>query len=231
MQEVLPVLDALNSRVKTASSVLVCYESAEASALAALQARSYANLAIRTVQSPGAGPLAALLAGIRAGAAPAVLVLPMDAVDNLAIVDLMASLIAAGCDIATGSRFIRGGSMTGYPWLRSILLRLTAFTLYAFGRLPVHDPANPFRMYSRRVVDQIAIESSEEQAFGLELLVKCHRLNWRIAEAPLVSTWKPGKGRPKVIELSRAYLKWCIYPFVTSYFPRRAKPVALRSPS
>ena len=47
-------------------------------------------------------------------------------------------------------------------------------------------PANGLRLFSRRLLDRVRIESSVGFAYGIELLVKCHRLGWNIAEVPAV---------------------------------------------
>jgi hypothetical protein len=227
-EELLPLLDQLNSQVKTCCSVIVCLDRVDEASLNALKTHAFANLAIQTVSNPGVTRRDAVFAGFRASSAPAVLALPAEGLENPSIIDFMASQIGAGCDIICGSRFMRGGSVSGYPWLQRLFLRLTAFALYAFGRLPVHDPMNPLQMYSRRVLDEIAVESTDGAAFSLELLVKCHRLGWKIAEAPVVSVRKKGEGRPGIVELSGGYIRWLLYPFVTSYLPSRAKPVTLR---
>ena len=63
-------------------------------------------------------------------------------------------------------------------------MRTAAFTLYLFRRPANHDPTSGFRMFSRRVIDQIAIESDQGFCYSIELLVKVHRLGWRICEVP-----------------------------------------------
>jgi dolichol-phosphate mannosyltransferase len=45
-------------------------------------------------------------------------------------------------------------------------------------------PANGFRLFSRRTVDEVTIESDRGFCYSIELLVKCHRLGWRIGEVP-----------------------------------------------
>ena len=40
------------------------------------------------------------------------------------------------------------------------------------------------RLFSRRVLDRVVIESTEGFCYSIELLVKCHRLGWRIDQIP-----------------------------------------------
>ena len=41
-----------------------------------------------------------------------------------------------GCHVVSAGRFIEGGCMVGAPWLKSLLVRSSAFTLYYLARLP-----------------------------------------------------------------------------------------------
>jgi len=72
--------------------------------------------------------------------------------------------------------------MQGCPLLKDTLVRGAAFTLRHFARLPVHDPTSGFRLFSRRVIEDLQVESDQGFTYSIELLVKAHRLGWRIGE-------------------------------------------------
>jgi hypothetical protein len=119
-----------------------------------------------------------------------------------------------------------GGNMIGCPWLKAALVRSANFTLYHLARLPTHDASNGFRLFSRRVTTEIPIESERGFCYSIELLVKCHRLGWRIGEVP--ARWferEHGSSRFQVIKWLPAYLRWYIYAFATSYLRRPAETV------
>src|SRR4029077_18593045 len=82
------------------------------------------------------------------------------------------------------SRFMPGGSMVGCRPSKALVARLGSFTLHHFARLPTHDASNGFRLFSRRVIDLVPVESDRGFCYSLELRVKCHRLGWRIGEVP-----------------------------------------------
>jgi dolichol-phosphate mannosyltransferase len=187
-EEILPLLDALNSRVRPCNSVLICYQHDDDTTLAALKTRSFHSLNIVTVKSEGAGTHATVIAGLYASTAKAVMVFPPDGLANVKAIDPMASMIESGYDVAAASRPMRKRDMPARPWAKNVILRLMDFTLHYFGRLPVRDATNEFRAFSRRVVDELLIESTEGFAYSFELLAKCHRLSWRIGETPAVWT-------------------------------------------
>jgi hypothetical protein len=76
-------------------------------------------------------------------------------------------------------------------------------------------------------LDEIAIESEHGFCYSIELLVKCHRLRWRIGEVP--ARWferAHGASRFQVIKWIPSYLRWYIYAFATTYF--RRPPTSVR---
>jgi dolichol-phosphate mannosyltransferase len=217
------VLQALDRSVKTPFRVLICYDFDEDTTLAALRGDDIPNIDIELVANPGRGPHAAVIAGMHASTASVIVVYTADDDYNAVQLDAMFEKISAGDDIACASRFMAGGSMVGCPWLKAILVRASAFTLYHFARIPTHDASNGFRMFSRRTVDEIQIESAEGFTYSLELLVKAHRLGWQVSEVPV--QWierdqDQGTSRFRVLRWLPAYLRWYFYGFATTFLRR-----------
>ena len=186
----------------------------------------FSVLAIGFVRNRGRGAHGAVLTGFSASDAPYVLVFPADDDYNAGILDLMVAEAAAGCDIVCASRFMAGGSMVGCPWLKALLVRTANFTLYYLARLPTHDASNGFRLFSRRTINEIPVESERGFCYSIELLVKCHRLGWRIGEVP--ARWfqrAHGASRFQVIKWLPHYLRWYAYAFATTYLRRPAESV------
>lgn len=219
------LLAALGAHVKVPYRVLICYDGDDDNTLDTV--RAYCRACghkvpeIVFVKNRGRGPHSAVVTGFAASTAPAVLVMPADDVDNAAIVDEMFSRFEAGAEIVAASRFMRGGVMQGCPWLKAVLVRSAAFSMYHLARLPIHDPTNGLRLFSRRILESIVIESSGGFTYSIELTVKCHRLGWKIDEVP--SRWierQHGTTRFKVVQWIPAYLEWYGYAFATTYLRR-----------
>jgi hypothetical protein len=160
------------------------------------------------------------------------LVFPADDDYNAPRLDAMYEAFRAGCDIVCASRFIPGGRMVGCPWLKAVLVRSSAFALHTAARLPTHDASNGFRLFSRRVIQSIPLESTEGFTYSIELLVKAHRLGWRIGEVPV--EWferKAGQSRFRVLKWLPAYLVWFRYAFATTYLRRGPETVDLSRPT
>ena len=170
------------------------------------------------------------MTGFAASAAPFILMYPADDDTNAAMLDRMVALARGGCDIVCASRFMPGGAMVGCPPLKAALVRTANFTLHHLARLPTTDASNGFRLFSRRVVQRIAVESDQGFCYSIELLVKTHRLGWRIAEVP--ARWferRHGESRFRVLRWIPAYLRWYVYAFATTLLRRPPETVAMKS--
>lgn len=226
---ILPVLDSFKRHVKTPSRVLICYDQESDNTLPVVHAYPQDTFPVQLVKNRGRGALGAVLTGFEDSTAPAVLMYPADDDYNAPQIDLMVDRFRKGCDIVAASRFIPGGCMKGCPWLKALLVRSSAFVLHHLARLPTRDPSNGLRIFSRRVLDTIPIESTVGFAYSIELLVKAHRLGWRIGEVP--AAWlerRAGKSRFQVLKWVPQYLKWFFYAFATTYFSCGPKTVKLR---
>jgi glycosyltransferase involved in cell wall biosynthesis len=229
---ILPALRALAREMKTPARVLICYDFEEDDTLPAVRDNpdAWSGLEVTFVRNHGRGAHAAVMAGFAASAAPIVLVYPADDDFNAGIIDRMAALVRDGNDIVCASRFMRGGTMQGCPWLKAVLVRTAAFTLYHFAALPTHDPTSGFRLFSQRVIERIDIQSTEGFCYSIELLVKAHRLGWRISEVPAL--WferQRGSSRFRVLKWLPAYLTWFRYAFATTWLRRSPDTVVMRS--
>jgi dolichol-phosphate mannosyltransferase len=226
------VLAALARHVKTPSRVLIVYDFPEDDTLPAVEAARpvLGALPVALVRNSSRGPHSAVLAGFAASTAPLVLVYPADDDYNPGILDAMVAEAEQGCDVVCASRFVAGGSMVGCPGLKAVLVRLANFSLHHIARLPTHDASNGFRLFSRRVIEQIAIESDQGFCYSIELLVKAHRLGWRIGEVP--ARWferAHGQSRFRVLRWLPAYLRWYFYAFATTFLRRSPQTVPLHT--
>ena len=231
-RNILATLGALRDQMRTPARILICYDRPDDDTLDVINANPAGvdGLKIEFVRNPGRGAHGAVMAGFAASRAPFVLVYPADDDFNGAIVDIMVTKAEAGADIVCASRFMPGGCMVGCPRLKAFLVRIAAFTLYYIARLPTRDPTSGFRLFSRRVIDGIAVESDTGFCYSIELLVKCHRLGWPVAEVP--AQWferTRGASRFRVINWLPAYLRWYSYAFATTFFRLPADSVKLRS--
>jgi glycosyltransferase involved in cell wall biosynthesis len=157
----------------------------------------------------GRGALNAIKSGFDAARADHVLVTMADASDDPADVDAMLEKAWAGAGVVSGSRYMRGGHQLGGPLLKRTMSRVAGLTLHWFGGLPTHDATNSYRLYSKRLLEAVEIESDGGFELGIELTVKARELGLPIAEVP--TTWRDrtaGESRFRLWAWLPRYLRW-----------------------
>jgi dolichol-phosphate mannosyltransferase len=157
----------------------------------------------------GRGALNAIKSGLAASEAPYVLVTMGDGSDDPRDIDAMYALAHAGADVVAGSRYMPGGHQVGGPFLKRSMSRMAGLSLHWFGGLPVHDATSNFRMYSKRLLERVVIESDGGFELGLELTVKAYLLGMRLGEVP--TTWHDrtaGESRFRLWSWLPRYLRW-----------------------
>jgi hypothetical protein len=157
----------------------------------------------------GRGVLNAMKAGIAGTSAPYVLISMADGSDEPHVVDPMVALARGGADVVSASRYMRGGRQIGGPALKRLMSRTAGLTLHWFAGVPTHDPTNNFKLYSRRFLDSVTIESTAGFELALELTVKATIARRRVAEVP--TTWRDrtaGQSNFKLRKWLPHYLHW-----------------------
>ena len=157
----------------------------------------------------GRGVLNAMKSGLRAARAPYVLVTMGDGSDDPGDIDAMYELARGGADVVAGSRYMRGGRQLGGPLLKRTMSRVAGLSLHWLGGVPVHDATSNYRLYSKRLLNQVTIESTGGFELGIELTVKAHLLGMRVAEVP--TTWRDrtaGQSRFRLWQWLPRYLRW-----------------------
>lgn len=220
-ENILSTLKAFEREVHSPVRILICYDHDEDTTLKVLQSYQ-GHLPIIPVKNRGKFAHGAVTSGFRFSDAPAVIAYMADDDYNARMIDPMIEAFGQGAEVVCPSRFIPGGKMVGCRWQKAALVRIAAFGLHIFGRLPAHDPTNGFRLFSRRLLDRTSIESTEGFTYSIELLAKCHRLGWKIVELP--AQWferSHGSSRFQVFRWAPAYLRWVSYIFATTYLGRK----------
>jgi glycosyltransferase involved in cell wall biosynthesis len=157
----------------------------------------------------GRGVLNALKTGFQKAEAEAVLVVMGDLSDDLSAVPRMYGLIGEGYDLVCGSRYMKGGRQIGGPVLKGLLSRAAGLSLYYLTGIPTRDTTNNFKLYGRRLLDAVEIESTGGFEVAMEIAVKAHLMGFRITEVP--ATWRErtaGESRFRMASWMPRYLKW-----------------------
>jgi hypothetical protein len=205
--------------------LLICYDFEGDDTLPALERLPPAErpASVRPVLNTlGRGVRYAIEAGMRAAAAPVVVVSMADVSDDLSNLEAMVSRVEAGADVVCASRYMPGGRQIGGPWLKSFLSRAAGVSLHHLSGLPTRDPTNSFKAYRRDFLQKTQIESLGGFALALELTVKAHFGGGRVEEVP--STWTDrteGASRFRLFSWLPHYLHWYFWALKRRW---KAKP-------
>ena len=226
-EKVIKLLNQFQIIIKTKFRVLLCYDSNDDNIFNYVNELKKFNFEVILVKNPLMGPCEAVKQGLYYGNSDCVIVYPADDLLNISIIDQMYISFKNNNDIVVASRFIKGGSMKGCPLIKSILVRVASSTLYFFSSIAVRDASNGFRLFSRKLIDTINIESEVGFAYSLELLVKCNRLKFKIHEMP--AKWEERNevsgSRFEILKWLPEYLRWFFYGLETTWLRKGPEDV------
>ena len=212
------------SVVKCNYKILVCYDYDEDPSLKIIKENFPNNFRIIFVKNFSQGFNNALISGFKSSTAEAVLVFMADDHINHNIINLCYEKFTEGYQVVCPSRFIKGGKMTGNPFLKGIITKLVSFFLFYFTSFPIKDSTNSFRLFSKELINKVKIESNKGFTLSLELTAKAHRLGYKITEIPTIWVERDkGKSRFKLFSFILPYAKWLYYIVKTSMFYKNAK--------
>ncbi|HEV8111927.1 MAG TPA: glycosyltransferase [Planctomycetota bacterium] len=194
----------------TDHEILVCYDTEEDTTLPAIAAMPDRPASVRLVRNTlGRGALNAIKTGFSAARGDVVVTSMADLSDPPEVILAMADAIRGGADVVSGSRYMRGGSQRGGPWLKRTLSRIAGVSLRWIAGVGTHDATSNFRAYSKTFLDSVTVESGGGFEIALELTVKAHLAGRRVSEVP--SSWvdrSSGTSNFRMWRWMPSYLRW-----------------------
>jgi dolichol-phosphate mannosyltransferase len=95
---------------------------------------------------------------------------------------------AASADLVLGSRYVPGGGVRDWNWLRRVISRGGGIYTRLLLGIAVHDPTGGFKCVRRDVLDAIELESvqAEGYVFQIEVTYRAVLAGFRVVEVPIV---------------------------------------------
>jgi glycosyltransferase involved in cell wall biosynthesis len=212
-ERIVRALDGVVENVTLPFEVLVVYDMPDDTT--APHVEQYGHPDVRGVLNEiGPGPARAIRAGFSAAAAPTIVVSMADGSDTLEIIDEMVRMVEDGNVVVAASRYMKGGSQIGGPFVKKTLSRLAGISLYWLARVGTHDATNSFKAYSKAFVERVGVESDAGFEIGIELVSKARRHRLPVAELP--TAWRDrseGESRFQIGRWLPVYLRWYRYAF------------------
>lgn len=210
-ENIAKTLDAIAVQVATPHRISLVYDFDEDNTLPVVRARQGAGHDIRLLKNSQPGVAGAIKTGLRQAEEEYVLVSMADMSDDYADVDIMCGLLDQGYDLVCGSRYMRGGRQIGGPWLKKMISRLVGISLRYLGGIPTFDATNSYKLYRKRMLDALEIESDGGFEVGMEIVIKAHALGYKVTETPTCWTDRTaGTSRFRLIRWAPYYLRWYV---------------------
>lgn len=103
------------------------------------------------------------------------------------LVRLRVPCAEGGAGVTVGSRYVKGGGVVNWPFIRRFISRGASIYVNLILWLGVQDPTAGFVAYRREVLEAMDLENIQfiGYAFQIEMKYKSKRLGYRIAEVPI----------------------------------------------
>jgi dolichol-phosphate mannosyltransferase len=163
----------------------------------------------------------AIVFGIDASEGDAVVIMMADESDDCRDVVRYWGLLNEGWDCVFGSRFMKGGGVIDYPWIKLRLNRLAnRFIQILFG-IKLNDTTNAFKAYRRTTLDGCRPFLAPHFNLTVELPLKAIVRGYTWTTTPI--TWRnrrTGLAKLKIREMGSRYFFIVAYVWLERFFSR-----------
>ena len=163
----------------------------------------------------------AIIRGFQDMSGDAVVIMMADESDDSRDVVRYWELLNEGWDAVFGSRFIKGGGVIDYPWLKLKVNRLANLFIRLMFGFKLNDSTNAFKAYRRSVINGCRPLLSPHFNLTVELPLKTIVRGYSWTVIPI--TWRnrrTGTPKLKIKEMGSRYLFICLYVWLEKYFSR-----------
>lgn len=187
-----------------------------------LQQLTRTNPSLRPVKNEGLhGFGRAIINGIDSVNGDAVVVMMADESDDCRDVVRYWKLLNEGWDCVFGSRFLKGGGVIDYPWLKLRINRLANLFIKLLFKFSLNDTTNAFKAYRKSTLDGCRPFLSPHFNLTVELPLKAIVRGYSWTVIPI--TWRNrrvGEAKLKIKEMGSRYLFIVAYVWLEKYFSR-----------
>ena len=177
---------------------------------------------LNPVQNPGPhGFGRALIYGLDRMKGDAVVIMMADESDDARDVVCYWKELNQGYDCVFGSRFIKGGGVVDYPFVKLMVNRMANAFLKLMFRIKLNDTTNAFKAYRREVIEGCRPLISPHFNLTVELPLKAIVRGFSWTVIPI--TWRnrrTGVAKLKIKEMGSRYFFFCMYVWLEKYFSR-----------
>lgn len=163
----------------------------------------------------------AIVYGIDQCRGDAVVIMMADESDDCRDVVRYWKLLNQGYDCVFGSRFMKGGGVIDYPWIKLRLNRLANTFVRILFRIKLNDTTNAFKAYRTTTLEGCRPFLSPHFNLTVELPLKAIVRGYKWTSIPI--TWRnrrTGVAKLKIREMGSRYFFIVAYCWLEKYFSR-----------
>lgn len=131
------------------------------------------------------------------------------------------TMVEGDYDCVFGSRFIKGGKVIDYPFVKKIINRVANAIIRIVMQIKYNDTTNAFKLYKKEVIEGVKPILSPHFNLTIELPLKAIIRGYSYTVIP--NSWtnrKYGESKLKIKEMGSRYFFILVYCFVEKYFSR-----------
>jgi dolichol-phosphate mannosyltransferase len=159
--------------------------------------------------------------GLQKMSGDAVVIMMADESDDCRDVVRYWHTLNEGWDAVFGSRFMKGGGVIDYPWLKLRINRMANLFIRILFGISLSDTTNAFKAYRRKVIEGCQPMLSAHFNLTVEIPLKAIIRGYSWTTIPI--TWRnrrTGVAKLKIQEMGSRYLFICLYLWLEKYFSR-----------
>jgi len=203
-------IEELKKKLKYDHEILVVYDFDEDTTVPVVKKLQKKLKTLRLIKNIfGRGVINAVKTGFKESKGDVIVVMPADLADNPDTINKMYEKISQGYDIVGSTRFSKGGKKIGGEFIKTNLSRIAGKLTPLLLGIPITDISNGFKMYRKKVINEIQITSDGGWEFTLELVIKARLMGFKIGE--VASVWRnrnSGKSKFKLLRWLPKYIRW-----------------------
>jgi dolichol-phosphate mannosyltransferase len=141
--------------------------------------------------------------------------------DPFDLIRFYTKMLEGNYDCVFGSRFIKGGKLIDYPFVKKIINRIANFIIRLVIGIRYNDTTNAFKLYKRHTIEGIKPFLSPHFNLTIELPLKAIIRGYSYTVVP--NSWtnrKHGVTKLKIGEMGSRYFFILMYCFIEKYFSR-----------
>lgn len=221
--ETIDLIEEAFSKVNIEHEIFIVNDNSKDNTLQVLEklAQKYPTLKYETNHGPN-GFGYAVRYGLERFSGDCVAVMMADLSDSpFDLIRYYTTMVEGNYDCVFGSRFIKGGKVIDYPWVKKIINRIANFIIRIVMQIKYNDTTNAFKLYKREAIEGVKPILSPHFNLTIELPLKAIIRGYSYTVVP--NSWtnrKYGVSKLKIKEMGSRYFFILMYCFVEKYFSR-----------